>query len=217
VRVLNYFQSAGGQRLFVVQPYVAGGDLLDYFNTTCCGKGLPEPQAKGLLRQAVEGLQYLKLHHVAHGDLSPENLALDGSGNVVVLDLGMCRVVPPSVELLPAARFRGKHAYAPLETFKGQRFDPWAADVFSLGATLFVLLCGEKFWAAPVDFRDSHLHARIERASRRRQVPLSTEARHLLGCMLHPEPHQRPTLDAILGHAWLQEAAALQGQGDEAE
>jgi serine/threonine protein kinase len=203
IRVLNYFQSRGGHHFYVVLPYVAGGDLLDKMND-CYSRGLPEDLARGVTRQAVLALLYLKAKHLAHGDLSPENLALDAQGNVVLLDLGMCRIVPPGTTLL-APDPRGKDSYMALEVYKRQHFDPWAADVFSLGATLFTLLCQKPFWDTPEPYTAANVTAHLTNKERRRQVPLSAEAKDLLCAMLHPNPQQRPTLRDMLAHPWLQE------------
>jgi serine/threonine protein kinase len=208
VRLLNFFQSAGGKYLYIVLPYVAGGDLLGYRHRLYRHVGLPEAEAKVMMRQTIHGLLYLKDKGLAHGDLSPENLALDGYGNVVVLDLGMCRVVPPSRPLpLDPTDFRGKRAYAPIETWDERRFDPWAADVFSLGATFFELLRCTGVWERdrPQDVPVDTLFHRIRTSRRGGQAELSEEAKDLLCAMLHPDYTQRPTLKQILCHPWLQE------------
>jgi serine/threonine protein kinase len=206
VSLLNFFQSAGGDFLFIVLPYVAGGDLLDYLNTHHRHVGLPEGDAKQLLRQAVHGLLYLKDKGLAHGDLSPENLALDGYGNVVVLDLGMCRVLPARGISHPTC-FKGKRAYAPIETFRQWRHDPLAADVFCLGATFFTLLRSQYFWVSdgPRVVSVQDVAHRVDICRTQGQAELSKEAKDLLCGMLHPDYTRRPTLEQILCHPWLQE------------
>ena len=81
-------------------------------------------------------LTFLHGHGVVHGDVKPANLIIDGTGRVVVVDLGSS-----SVPMSEAARGGTPGFRAP--EIAGGTVSTRAADVFSLGATAFALLTGE--------------------------------------------------------------------------
>ncbi len=115
--------------------------------------------------------------------------------------------------LLTAQRFRGKIAYAAPELLTEQPFDPHAADVFSLGCTLFALLAGrlllEPSSAKPKDAgrprfaallrRDFHVLLELHNSS----FQLPPQAAELIRGMVEPDPRKRMTLEEIKAHPWV--------------
>ena len=98
--------------------------------------GLPVSSVLRWSAQAAEVLTFLHGHGVVHGDVKPANLIIDGTGRVVVVDLGSS-----SVPMSEAARGGTPGFRAP--EIAGGAVSTRAADVFSLGATVFALLTGE--------------------------------------------------------------------------
>lgn len=107
---------------------------------------------------------------------------------------------------------RGKLQYISPETFLELPHDPWAADVWSVGVVLFTCLMGCGLYSSP---RDSAFAALVAPGGlarcieqRRRQgygKPLSAGALELLSSLLRPQPRERPSLEQLLQHPWLQQ------------
>lgn len=207
---------------YLVMPHAAGGELfglvVDHVART--GKGLPEPDAKTYFRQMVAGLQHLKRHGLAHGDVSLENvvLARDGGGSgsgytCRLIDLGLARTTPePPLRAEWAGRLMGgKWGYVAPEVVTGQVEDWHAADVWSLGLCLYAMLTGMSLYTHPKDegFKVLASPGGSERLLRHhvlaRLVDLSGMAAHLIAAMLASIPAERPTLEDMLLHPWVME------------
>ncbi|WP_254507875.1 serine/threonine protein kinase [Anatilimnocola floriformis] len=130
-----------GDRYFIVLEYVEAQDLQRQVQTS--GK-LPAAQAWNIIRQAAEGLAYAHAKGIVHGGLKPSNLLLDKNGNVKILDFALGQlasaVEPDKNDSVEQAAITAKLYRAPeLKTGPADR----AADVYSLGATLYFLLTGK--------------------------------------------------------------------------
>lgn len=140
------------RRLYLALEYVAGQDLsrvLDRHH----GR-LPIAAACEIVRQAALAMQSAFEHErqMVHRDLKPANLMLTSKGEVKVLDVGLA-LWKESAESTQAHTMAGR----PIGTLDfmspEQCHDSHAvdirSDIYSLGATLFKLLCGE----APFDLK----------------------------------------------------------------
>ena len=78
---------------------------------------------------------------MVHGDVKPDNLLRGLDGRVRVSDLGLSHT-PPGGADAPVSRSPGTPAFTAPECCGGQPYSGRAADVWALGATLFMLLAG---------------------------------------------------------------------------
>lgn len=78
---------------------------------------------------------------IAHRDLKPGNVLLSPRGDVALADFGIAMVA--EVEASSQTEGSLSPPYAAPERFGGGRVDERAADVYSLGATLYFALAGE--------------------------------------------------------------------------
>ncbi len=92
-----------------------------------------------LASQMLNILQYLHELEpsVVHRDFTPENLILDKSDRLVLIDFNVAR----QMESTKTATVVGKHAYIPPEQFRADA--DTRSDIYAFGATLFFLLCAE--------------------------------------------------------------------------
>ena len=125
--------------LYLVFEYVAGLTLKQRIR-----KGpLPPSEVR---RLAVELGGALSLAHdagILHRDVKPENVILAANG-AKVADFGIARI--PDSTLTHQGGLLGTPAYSAPETFRSGEFSP-ASDQFSLAATLFEALAGQRPFA----------------------------------------------------------------------
>ena len=127
---------------FLVMEYVQGIDL---------GKlgaklgRLSVADSCELIRQAAIGLDHIHRTGLVHRDLKPSNLMLAADGTVKIMDLGLARLRPDLVDGdgVPAHRgVMGTIDYISPEQSRDSNAADIRSDIYSLGCTLFKLLCG---------------------------------------------------------------------------
>ncbi len=141
--IVQIFDYSGlySPRLYLVMEYVPGtnlGDLLDR-------SGALTPDLVIRIGAAVAGvLAYAHDHGIVHQDLKPENILVTRGGRLKLTDFGISRRLASEQGVSAAGRLEvvGTPAYMAPEQAMGQRIDA-RADIFSLGATLYTLACGE--------------------------------------------------------------------------
>jgi serine/threonine protein kinase len=136
---------------------------------------------------------------VIHRDIKPSNIFVTVAGGVKVLDFGTARANFAEREAKTQALAFGSQGYMAPERMLGEEDTP-AADVFSLGITLYELLCGESFGRIPP--RPNKFLAKAE--ERVAKVPLDgdpewcDQVRDVLQLMLSYEPTDRPSAGQIV-------------------
>ena len=105
---------------------------------------LPAREAAALIRsRSAEAIAYAHQRGVIHRDLKPANILLDADGNPRVTDFGLAKRVQADSGLTGSGQIMGTPSYMPPEQAGGKRGEVGpAADVYSLGATLYALITG---------------------------------------------------------------------------
>jgi serine/threonine protein kinase/formylglycine-generating enzyme required for sulfatase activity len=143
--VAAYSAVQQGELLAFAMEYVEGQDLASLVKT----QG-PLPIANGCfyVQQAALGLQHAFEKQMVHRDIKPQNfiLAREGKKHLVkVLDFGLAKVMREKTDdtgLTGEGRMLGTPDYiAPEQTLDAAKADI-RADIYSLGCTLYFLLCG---------------------------------------------------------------------------
>jgi serine/threonine-protein kinase len=73
---------------------------------------------------------------IIHRDFTPDNLIMDNSGNVKLIDFNVAQ----QLEAQTTKTVVGKHSYIPPEQFRGKAV--LQSDIYSFGATISFLLTG---------------------------------------------------------------------------
>lgn len=120
---------------YVVMDYCTGGDLLNVLQHAP-GHRLTQIQAMPLFADIVEGVRFLHANGIAHRDLSLENVLLQGN-TPKLCDFGLIT----ETNRLCTDRV-GKAYYMAPEVIAQEAYDPAAADMWSLGILLFIMLTG---------------------------------------------------------------------------
>ncbi len=135
------------------------------------------------IRQAAIGIQHAHENGLIHRDLKPSNLMLTQEGQIKILDLGLARMHTSDKESLTSDfQVMGTADYmAPEQALKALQVDS-RVDVYSLGCTLYALLCGRPpFFGTKYETSISkimaHEHERsVPVIDRRQDVPAELSA-----------------------------------------
>ncbi|KAL2929629.1 CBL-interacting serine/threonine-protein kinase 24 [Bienertia sinuspersici] len=185
---------ASRTKIYIILEFVPGGELFD--KIVHKGK-LSEMEARKYLQQLIDAISHCHKKGVYHRDLKPENLLLDGRDNLKVSDFGLSALPKQGVDLLHTTC--GTPNYVAPEVLNGQGYDGAAADIWSCGVILFVLLAGY----LPFEEADlPTLYKKINSGSFTCPFWLSAGAKSLIEKMLDPNPTTRITVEGIRNDPW---------------
>ena len=85
-------------------------------------------------------MEYLHNNNICHRDIKLENILLDEYGDAKLSDFGLSKKHEKN-ELLKTAC--GSPIYAAPEMLKGDPYKGSEVDIWSLGISLYVMVCGE--------------------------------------------------------------------------
>lgn len=134
--------------LYVVSEYIEGETLAQWMTDN------PKPDlatVRGLVDQIARGLQAFHRLEMVHQDLKPDNIMIDATGTVKIIDFGATRVAGIEEVATPIAQMNllGAAQYAAPEYFLGEPGSP-RADQFSLAVIAYQMLCGRLPYGAEV-------------------------------------------------------------------
>ena len=139
IRIIDVFDE--NSTSYYVMEYIEGGSLSNKLGTT----GLSMSDATRYILQVAEALKYIHKQNIAHLDIKPSNIMLNGNDEIVLIDFGVSKQYDFSTggqtSVSPVGCSSG---YAPLEQYDPngvKDFSP-QTDIYSLGATYFKLLTG---------------------------------------------------------------------------
>lgn len=140
VRVLDDHETSDGLALLVME-------LLEGWTIASLAKQQGgRLDVRRVLEIGVQLLDVLAAAHeagVIHRDVKPENVFLESTGRVKILDFGVARIESAGASTTATGRMLGTPAFMPPEQAYGHRREIDArSDVWSAGATLFSLLAG---------------------------------------------------------------------------
>jgi serine/threonine protein kinase len=135
------FGDAQGLYYFTME-YVDGRNLRDLLQEG----PLPPAQARSLLLQICDALQYAHDEGLVHRDIKPENILLDRKGRVKIADFGLAKLVgltPAYLTLTGTHEVMGTLLYMAPEQMKQAHSVDHRADLYSLGVILYEMVTGE--------------------------------------------------------------------------
>ncbi|CAG4931498.1 unnamed protein product [Colias eurytheme] len=195
VKLVEVLDDPAEDQLYLVFQLLEGGPVIDVPTDS----PLSEELARKYFRDALLGVEYLHYQRIAHRDIKPANLLL-GEGRVQVADLGACGELAGAGKLSGAV---GTPAFrAPESTVVTDNYIGEAADIWSLGVTLYAMVTGRVPWTAPsaVELQRRVLSEPLSFPSR---PQLSRALKRLLARMLDKDPVNRATMREIKEHEWI--------------
>mmetsp|Transcript_17832 Transcript_17832/g.20341 ORF Transcript_17832/g.20341 Transcript_17832/m.20341 type:complete len:310 (-) Transcript_17832:218-1147(-) len=196
--------------------YVSNGELLTLIQSF--GR-LPEKIAKTYFLQLLDAIEYLHEKNICHLDIKPDNILLDEKYNIKLADFGVAAQIPKNCTVKGVT---GTSIYHSPEMLSKQAYDPYQADLFALGMTLFIMVTEKMpFLAAKVSdpiykliidnnwegFWEAHEEMRSP------ESPVFSESfKSLIEGMLGAEARKRLSLERIRRHSWVEDVDLLEEQ-----
>lgn len=204
------------EEIHLITEYCQGGELFDAIQKKGSRRSsfrrgrYSESQAARITNQILHALVDLHSHGIVHRDIKPENILLLNSDEsdiqVKLCDFGVARLHCEDRESLdppsdgdsspgtPGLAYNTNSAPETCSGNKACKFAP-AVDVYSLGVTLYILLCGfpPVFCDDVIVFPDAYWEE------------ISAEAKAVIRSMLHPDPCQRVTAADALKNPWIRQ------------
>ncbi|MFT6144538.1 MAG: tetratricopeptide (TPR) repeat protein [Myxococcota bacterium] len=101
--------------------------------------------ANNMLIQVTRALAYAHDRGLVHRDVTPSNIMVDSEGNTKLMDFGVVKDL--GADLTRHGEMIGTVAYISPEQIKGEAVDA-RADLYSLGAVLYLVLTGQRPFTA---------------------------------------------------------------------
>eukprot|EP01138_Halocafeteria_seosinensis_P009829 gb/GECG01010040.1/.p1 GENE.gb/GECG01010040.1/~~gb/GECG01010040.1/.p1 ORF type:complete len:1693 (+),score=310.03 gb/GECG01010040.1/:1-5079(+) len=210
VAMLEVINDQSGNKLYMIQELVDGGPIMDEESTS----SLPEEEARKYFRQILRGLEYMHFQRVVHRDIKPENILVSKDDTAKLADFGVSTVIPFTEDELNGIQMgewedyddtltevQGTPAFMAPELFaEVPRYGGRAADIWSLGASLYLMVVGRP----PFNASNQILLAEKLLSDESPTFPngMSPHLRNLLQQMLSKNASQRISLPNIMKHEW---------------
>jgi serine/threonine-protein kinase len=164
IRIHDLGEDAG--LMFLSMEYFPGRTLAAI---VAARRQLPLGDATPILRQVCDALRAAHAAGVVHRDLKPQNILVNDRGEVRVIDFGLAKAAAQR-SLTATGLILGTPDYMAPEQVRGQPVDH-RADIYSLGAMTYHLLCGRPPFVAESPIAVGFLHCHEAPAPLTAHVP----------------------------------------------
>ncbi|MFA5371977.1 MAG: bifunctional protein-serine/threonine kinase/phosphatase [Sideroxydans sp.] len=177
--------------LYIVTEFIDGQTLTQWMIDN------PKPDletVRGIVEQIAKGLLAFHRKEMLHQDLRPENIMIDSTGTVKIIDFGSTRVAGIMEITTPIERTEllGTAQYTAPEYFLGESGTP-RSDMFSLGVITYQMLTGNLPYGTQVaKSRTKAAQSRLNYHSvlhDEREIPAWID--DVIRKAVHPNPYKR--------------------------
>src|SRR5262249_34139160 len=169
--------------------YVEGGSLEKRLD----GTPWPARRAAGLVEALASGVAEAHRQGIVHRDLKPGNVLVTGDGTPKITDFGLAKALNTDTGLTATDSIMGSPSYMAPEQAEGKAREVGPrADVYALGAILYVLLTGRPPCRGATVLETLEQARRVEPVSPRRLLPgLPRDIETIALKCLHKHPATR--------------------------
>ena len=180
--------------IYIIMEYCKYGDLRLFINR----KPLNEYKTQIIMRQIINGMEYIYNNKVFHRDLKPQNILVTDNCIIKITDFGLAKECE---ENNLSDTICGSPIYMAPEILQNIKYNN-KADIWSIGVIFYELLTGETPYKVKQynELIDSIKHKDIKIPS---YLKISNNARDLLKKLLIKTSDNRITWNEIFIHPWI--------------
>jgi serine/threonine protein kinase len=104
---------------------------------------MPEDDAVRIIAQVCQGLYRAHKQGLVHRDVKPDNILVSREGHAKLTDLGLVKDAAEDFNLTRTGRGLGTPHFMAPEQFKHAKYADARCDIYSLGATLYMMVTGQ--------------------------------------------------------------------------
>ncbi|CAJ0904297.1 1192_t:CDS:2 [Entrophospora sp. SA101] len=190
--------------VFIITDLASGGEL---FNQLLLKGSYTEEDAANLMKQLLEGVQYLHDLDIVHRDLKPENLLFkdkSDEADIMITDFGLSKILKSEDDVLLTAC--GTPGYIAPEVLLQAGYGK-PIDIWSIGVIMYTMLCGyTPFWGEDQAALFESIMSGEYEYEEEYWSEISDLAKDLIDKLLTYEPHKRITVHEALKHPWFESA-----------
>jgi serine/threonine protein kinase len=138
VRAIDY--SDNGNAPYLVMEFVEGESLGQKLERE--GR-MSEAEAIRIIAQVAQGLHRAHKQNLIHRDVKPDNILVTPDGVAKLADLGLVKETETDLNLTKTGRGLGTPHFMAPEQFRNAKNADIRCDIYSLGATLYMMVTGE--------------------------------------------------------------------------
>ncbi|DBA04384.1 TPA: hypothetical protein N0F65_009980, partial [Lagenidium giganteum] len=196
-------------KLFLVLEYMKHGDLLGHqrkkyeklhgsAQANASATQLNDRDIHCVTLQILLGLAYLHEQKIVHGDIKPQNLLVGDNDVVKIADFGISQTLYGSKQKLTDST--GTPAFMSPEMCSGEEYSGQMADIWAVGATVFMLKFGNPPFVAKSAMQ---MFEKIQKDPLVFPAAIDPMFEDLLRGMLTKDPQRRMTLLQVMTHPWV--------------
>ena len=187
---------------YLIMEHCAGGDLFAYLEQRRFR--LKEETACRLVHKLCAALYYIHSYGIVHRDIKPENVLMTSNGDdadVRLLDFGLGKILGPEEYCTEPY---GTLSYVAPEVLLERPYRK-EVDLWSLGITTYLMLCGSLPFDHPSDDKEIAKQTVNDPLPFKGSVwrSVSNEAIDFVNRLLVKDPSKRMTVKDALEHEWI--------------
>ena len=185
------------ENIYIITEYCSKGDILQILLEN---GAFEESKSCKIFQQVLSSLEYLHNNNICHRDIKPENILIDEFDDAKLSDFGLSKKFEKN-ELLNTAC--GSPIYAAPEMLLGKPYKGSEIDIWSLGISLFTMVCGDFPFDADDEGGMKSLVYNITHGKYTIPEFVSPLCKDLIQKILEINPEKRISIEELKKHQWV--------------